>query len=168
MTHLESRIERFLFASRWILLPFFIGLVLAMSLLLIKFAKEFYHFVLLVFSDQSSDVITGVLTLVDIILISNLLLIIIFAGYQNFVSQFDTQDHEDWPSWMGHVGFSELKIKLIGSIVAISGIELLKAFMHVDSLTNEQLAWKVGIHLTFVLSGVLFALMDRLAAPSKH
>ncbi len=168
MTHLESRIERFLFASRWILLPFFIGLVLAMSLLLIKFAKEFYHFVLLVFSDQSSDVITGVLTLVDIVLISNLLLIIIFAGYQNFVSQFDTQDHEDWPSWMGHVGFSELKIKLIGSIVAISGIELLKAFMHVDSLTNEQLAWKVGIHLTFVLSGVLFALMDRLAAPSKH
>lgn len=168
MTHLESRIERFLFASRWILLPFFIGLVLAMSLLLIKFAKEFYHFVLLVFSDQSSDVITGVLTLVDIVLISNLLLIIIFAGYQNFVSQFDTQDHEDWPSWMGHVGFSELKIKLIGSIVAISGIELLKAFMHVNSLTNEQLAWKVGIHLTFVLSGVLFALMDRLAAPSKH
>lgn len=168
MTHLESRIERFLFASRWILLPFFIGLVLAMSLLLIKFAKEFYHFVLLIFSDQSSDVITGVLTLVDIVLISNLLLIIIFAGYQNFVSQFDTQDHEDWPSWMGHVGFSELKIKLIGSIVAISGIELLKAFMHVDSLTNEQLAWKVGIHLTFVLSGVLFALMDRLAAPSKH
>lgn len=168
MTHLEYRIERFLFASRWILLPFFIGLVLAMSLLLIKFAKEFYHFVLLVFSDQSSDVITGVLTLVDIVLISNLLLIIIFAGYQNFVSQFDTQDHEDWPSWMGHVGFSELKIKLIGSIVAISGIELLKAFMHVDSLTNEQLAWKVGIHLTFVLSGVLFALMDRLAAPSKH
>lgn len=168
MTHLESRIERFLFASRWILLPFFIGLVLAMSLLLIKFAKEFYHFVLLVFSDQSSDVITGVLTLVDIVLISNLLLIIIFAGYQNFVSQFDTQDHEDWPSWMGHVGFSELKIKLIGSIVAISGIELLKAFMHVDSLTNEQLAWKVGIHLTFVLSGVLFALMDRLAAPSKQ
>ena len=168
MTHLESRIERFLFASRWILLPFFIGLVLAMSLLLIKFAKEFYHFVLLVFSDQSSDVITGVLTLVDIVLISNLLLIIIFAGYQNFVSQFDTQDHEDWPSWMGHVGFSELKIKLIGSIVAISGIELLKAFMHVDSLTNEQLAWKVGIHLTFVLSGVLFALTDRLAAPSKH
>ena len=168
MTHLESRIERFLFASRWILLPFFIGLVLAMSVLVINFAKEFYHFVLLVFSDQSSDVITGVLTLVDIVLISNLLLIIIFAGYQNFVSQFDTQDHEDWPSWMGHVGFSELKIKLIGSIVAISGIELLKAFMHVNSLTNEQLAWKVGIHLTFVLSGVLFALMDRLAAPSKH
>ena len=97
-------------------------------------------------------------------MVANLLIIIVFAGYENFVSRIDTGDHEDRPSWMGHVGFAELKMKLIGSIVAISGIELLKAFMHVESMSNEQLAWKVGIHMTFVLSGVLFAVMDRIAS----
>jgi uncharacterized protein (TIGR00645 family) len=75
--------------------------------------------------------------------------------------------HVDRPPWMGHVDFADLKVKLIGSIIAISAIELLKAFVHVESLTNEQLAWKVGIHLTFVFSGVMFVVMDRLGE-KKH
>jgi uncharacterized protein (TIGR00645 family) len=101
-------------------------------------------------------------------MVANLLIIIVFAGYENFVSRINTGDHEDRPTWMGHVGFAELKMKLIGSIVAISGIELLKAFMHVEHMTNEQLAWKVGIHMTFVVSGVLFAVMDRITAEKKY
>jgi len=164
MKHMENRLERLLFASRWLLVPFYLGLVLALGLLLVKFAKEFMHFVPLVFTAEGGDVIIGVLTLVDVVMVANLLIIIVFAGYENFVSRFDADQHEDWPGWMGHVGFAELKMKLIGSIVAISGIELLKAFMHVEALTNEQLAWKVGIHMTFVISGVLFALMDRITA----
>ena len=111
------------------------------------------------------ELITGVLSLVDIALIMNLLLIIMFSGYENFVSKMDDlHSHQDRPDWMGHIGFSDLKIKLIGSIVAISGIELLKAFMNVDRLTDRHLAWMVGIHVTFLFSGVLYALMDRLGS----
>lgn len=167
MKHIETRLEQTLFASRWLLVPFYVGLILALALLLVKFAKEFLHFVPVVFTGEGGDVIIGVLTLVDVVMVANLIIIIVFAGYENFVSRFDAAGHEDWPGWMGHVGFAELKMKLIGSIVAISGIELLKAFMHVESLTNEQLAWKVGIHLTFVVSGVLFAIMDRVASGKK-
>ncbi len=164
MKKLEHGLENLIFNSRWLLAPFYVGLVLALGLLLVKFAKEFYHFVPLVFTGEGGDVIIGILSLIDVVMVANLLIIIVFAGYENFVSQINTENNEDRPSWMGHVGFSELKIKLIGSIVAISGIELLKAFMHVETLTNEQLAWKVGIHVTFVVTGLLFAIGDRISS----
>ena len=167
MKQIEKTLENLMFNSRWLLAPFYLGLVLAIGMLLVKFVKEFVAFVPVVFTGAGSDVIIGVLTLIDVVMIANLLIIIIFAGYENFVSKIETSGHEDRPSWMGHVGFADLKMKLIGSIVAISGIELLKAFMHVESLANEQLAWKVGLHMTFVVSGVLFALMDKLAG-GKH
>ena len=94
----------------------------------------------------------------------NLLIIIIFSGYENFVSKMeDLHGHMDRPDWMGQIGFTDLKIKLIGSIVAISGIELLKGFMAVSDLTDRDLMWMVGIHLTFVVSGVLYAIMDKLS-----
>lgn len=168
MKRIESFLELVIFSSRWLLVPFYLGLVVVIALLLIKFGKEFFHLVGTVFSGSGSDVIIGILTLVDVVLLANLLLIIIFAGYENFVSKIDTAGHEDRPDWMGHVGFSDLKMKLLGSIVAISGIELLKAFVHVESMTTEQLAWKVGIHLTFVFSGVMFAITDWLGSGKKH
>jgi len=164
MKQMEHGIEKLIFGSRWLLAPFYLGLVVALALLLVKFGKEFIHFAPLVFTADGGEVIIGLLSLIDVVMVANLIIIIVFAGYENFVSRIDTGDHEDRPSWMGHVGFAELKMKLIGSIVAISGIELLKAFMHVEAMTNEQLGWKVGIHMTFVLSGVLFAIMDRIAA----
>lgn len=167
MKKLEHGLEVMMFSSRWLLAPFYVGLVLAIALLLVSFVKEFIHFVPVALNGAESDVIIGILTLIDVVMIANLLIIIIFAGYENFVSRIETGDHEDRPSWMGHVGFADLKMKLIGSIVAISGIELLKAFMHVETLTDSQLAWKVGLHMTFVISGVLFALMDKLAG-GKH
>lgn len=169
MKKIEQLLEWFLFSSRWLLAPFYLGLVLSLILLLVKFVKEFINFVPMVFTGSGGDVIIGILTLIDVVMVANLIIIIVFAGYENFVSRIETEDHEDRPSWMGHVGFAELKMKLIGSIVAISSIELLKAFMHVGTLTNEQLAWKVGIHMTFVISGLLYAIMDRISAgkPSK-
>lgn len=166
MKALEQTLEKLMFNSRWLLAPFYLGLVLSIIILLIKFIKEFISFAPTVFTAEGSDIIIGILTLIDIVMIANLMIIIVFAGYENFVSKIDTLESEDRPSWMGHVGFSDLKMKLIGSIVAISGIELLKAFMHVTSYTNEQLAWKVGLHMTFVVSGVLFAVMDRLGGKS--
>ena len=164
MKSFEYHLERFIFSSRWLLAPFYIGLVGAIAILLVKFVKEFITLLPQVLTLDGGQIMVSVLTLVDVALVANLLLIIVFAGYENFVSKINTENHEDRPEWMGHVTFSDLKIKLIGSIVAISGIELLKAFVNTDSYTNEQIAWKIGLHLTFVVSGVLFALMDRLTA----
>lgn len=166
MKRIEKTLESLMFNSRWLLAPFYIGLVLSIALLGISFIKEFIHFVPIAITGPESAVIIGILTLIDIVMIANLLIIIIFAGYENFVSKIETDNHEDRPSWMGHVGFADLKMKLIGSIVAISGIELLKAFMHIESYSDNQLAWKIGLHLTFVISGVLFALMDKLSGGS--
>jgi uncharacterized protein (TIGR00645 family) len=172
MKQVELKLEHFMFASRWLLVPFYIGLVGAVALLLVKFGNAFIALLPVIFAGDNNAALLGILTLVDITLVANLLLIIIFAGYENFVSKIDTGDNEDRPDWMGHVGFSDLKLKLIGSIVAISGIELLKYFINVKEMLslpngNEQLAWLVGIHLTLVISGVMFALMDRISVGSN-
>ena len=164
MKLIEPWLERLIFSSRWLLAPFYLGLIVAIVILLIKFINEFIKLVPQIFTLDGGQIMASVLTLVDVALVANLLLIIVFAGYENFVSKIKTGNSEDRPKWMGYVTFSDLKIKLIGSIVAISGIELLKAFLDIENYSNQQIAWKVGLHLTFVLSGVLFALMDRLTS----
>ncbi len=163
MKRIEHALEVFMFGSRWLLVPFYLGLVGGIALLLVKFVKAFITLVPLVFTGDSGAALLGILSLVDITLVANLLIIIIFAGYENFVSKIDTGDSEDRPSWMGHVSFSDLKLKLIGSIVAISGIELLKYFINIKEVSTHELAWAVGIHITLVFSGVMFALMDRIS-----
>ena len=168
MKRIETAFEHLLFSSRWLMAPVYFGLVLAMVVLLIKFTKEVFHIFSEIMTATGGELITGVLSLVDIALIMNLLIIIMFSGYENFVSKMeDLHSHRDRPDWMGHIGFSDLKIKLIGSIVAISGIELLKGFMNVAKLEDRELAWMVGIHVTFLASGVLYALMDRLNGGGK-
>ena len=159
----EHGLETIIFQSRWLLAPLYLGLVCSILVLLGKFVLEFIHIIRMLVKEDGGNVIVGVLSLVDIVMIANLLVLIIFAGYENFVSKIETGNHEDRPEWMGHVTFSDLKIKLIGSIVAISGIELLKAFMNVKAIGDGELAWKIGLHLTFVVSGVLFAIMDKLS-----
>lgn len=167
----ETVLEKGLFASRWLMAPFYVGLVVALVALLIVFANEVWRELAHIGSMKADDAILMALALIDLSLAANLLLIVIFSGYENFVSKFDL-DHEDRPSWMGTVDFSGLKMKLIASIVAISAIALLKAFMQVgegQALDETKLLWLVIIHLTFVISGVLMALMDFLAArTSKH
>src|SRR6478752_5016919 len=165
---LESTLERCVFASRWLLAPFFIGLVLAIALLLVKFVQTFWELAAGTFSLSGNDMIIKILSLVDGALIGALLLIIGFAGYENFVSKIGIGDHEDRHAWMGKVGFSDLKIKLMGALVAISAVELLKAFINVKDFTWQELSWKVGIHVTFVVSGVLFAVTDRITDRGGH
>ncbi len=168
MQSIEILLERLLFASRWLLAPFYLGLVGGIVVLLWYFGVEFLHLVSTLLHGEG-NVVMGVLALVDLVLVANLLIIIIFAGYENFVSKIDTGDHEDRPDWMGHVDFAGLKMKLIGSIIAISGIDLLKAFVAIGgNINNEQLAWKVAIHVTFLFSGLMFAIMDWLGGPRKH
>ncbi|WP_172822735.1 TIGR00645 family protein [Paramagnetospirillum marisnigri] len=162
---LERILESLIFRSRWLLAPFYLGLVGALGLLLIKFMQEFIHLAPHVLEMSENHMILMVLSLIDLSLAGNLLVIVIFSGYENFVSKIDTGDSEDRPDWMGKVDFSGLKLKLIASIVAISGIHLLKAFMDVDKLNKENLGWMVGIHMVFVISGVLLAWMDKLHEP---
>ena len=173
---LERLVEGFLFTSRWLLAPFYLGLALALVVLLIKFVEEFWHMALHAFSWTEAQVILGVLTLVDLALTGSLLVIVIFSGYENFVSKIDHSKHEDWPAWMGTIDFTALKLKLLSSIVAISAIQLLKQFMEVKVLiakdpaeANQLLFWYVVIHLVFVGSSVLLALSDRIAGiTSRH
>jgi uncharacterized protein (TIGR00645 family) len=114
-----------------------------------------------------NDAVLGVLSLIDLSLAGNLLLIVIFSGYENFVSKMDIAGHKDEPEWMGTVDFSALKLKLVASIIAISGIHLLKVFMGIDKVTEFQVKWMVILHLVFIISGLLLALMDFVAVKTK-
>ena len=115
-----------------------------------------------------SDIILGVLSLIDVTLTANLVAIVVFSGYENFVSRIDPAGHPDWPEWMRHIDFSGLKQKVMASIVAISAVQVLKAFMNLDvDLNTEKLAWLVGIHLVFVISTLLLAWSDRISEPHK-
>ncbi len=164
---LEHFVEQGLFASRWLMAPMYIALVGALIILLFSFMRELFHFATHIMTLEQNDIVLGILSLIDLSLAGNLLLIVIFSGYENFVSKIDTEDHEDQPEWKGNVDFSTLKLKLIASIVAISGIHLLKVFMDVDKVSESQIKWMVLIHLVFVVSGVLLATMDRIAASTK-
>jgi uncharacterized protein (TIGR00645 family) len=142
--------------------PFYLGLVISLAVLLFKFCMLLWEFVLHVPSAKETDIILGVLSLIDISLTGNLILIVVFSGYENFVSRIDPRGHPDWPEWMTKVDFAGLKQKLLASIVAISAIQVLKAFMNIDAVFDAQrFAWLVGVHLVFVVSTLVLALSDR-------
>lgn len=164
----ESWLESMLFASRWLLAPFYLGLALSLFVLLIKFVAELAHIAAHAFTATESEVILGVLALVDLALTGSLLVIVIFSGYENFVSRIDHGDHKDWPEWMGKIDFSALKLKLLSSIVAISAIQLLKQFMSINKVSDRDIMWLVIVHVVFVVSSVLLALSDRIAGHGDH
>ncbi|HKQ09689.1 MAG TPA: TIGR00645 family protein [Rhizomicrobium sp.] len=176
---LETVLEQTLFKSRWLLAPFYLGMVVSLLMLLSAFVAEMVHAIPMAFSLESVDpeqVILAVLGMIDLSLAGNLVVIVIFSGYENFVSKINTENAEDRPSWMGTLDFSGLKMKLIGSIVAISAISLLRAFMTLTEegapLDEARLRWMLILHLTFVVSGLLFAAMDwignRAEKPKEH
>jgi uncharacterized protein (TIGR00645 family) len=159
-----------LFLSRWLMAPFYVGLVLALGMLLVVFVEEVVHAVPNILGGGAEQAILIVLTLIDLSLAGNLVLIVIFSGYENFVSKINLEGHEDRPSWMGTLDFSGLKIKLVGSIVAISAISLLRAFMTItqaNAVDEVRIFWLVILHVTFVVSGLLFAMMDWVASLEK-
>lgn len=170
LKRLENALEGMLFSARWILAPFYFGLALSLIVLLMKFGAELIHLMVTAFSSSESDVILGVLTLVDLTLTGSLLIIVIFSGYENFVSKMDHSTHTDRPEWMGTIDFGALKLKMLSSIVAISAVQLLRQFMSLGTVTPErekELAWLVVIHVVFVVSSVLLALSDRIAGHSS-
>ncbi len=171
----ERVVERMLFTSRWLMAPMYLGLVAALIGMVVVYLRELVGYGEKLMSMTGEQAILAGLTLIDMTLAANLLLIVMFSGYENFVSKFDIGVAEDRPDWMGKVDFQGLKIKLIASIVAISGIALLKRFMEVGEEgfsspgQETQLYWMVVIHLTFVASGALLAAMDwLLARTTRH
>lgn len=168
----ETRFEQGLFASRWLMAPMYLGLAVTLGMLTVIFVKELVYYLPQVLELSAEKMILVALTMIDLTLAANLLLIVMFSGYESFVSKFDIDVGEDKPGWMGKVDFGGLKMKLIASIVAISGIHLLKRFMEISDLDTAttfgvtEMFWLVTIHLTFVVSGVLMALMDWLQARS--
>ncbi len=172
----ERHAEKMLFRSRWLLAPFYFGLTVILALLVVKFFQELWFAVVNILTISYADLILEALILLDLVFAANLVLMVIFAGYENFVSRIDFADLKDRPDWMGKIDFSGLKLKLIGSIVAISGIHLLKSFMKVEGVTTPeeieaqsfQLTWLVGIHMAFVVSAVFLALMDYIASKTEQ
>src|ERR1700738_5014274 len=161
----ERVIEAILFNSRWVMAPFYIGLVISLFVLLLKFLMLLWEFILHAPIAKESDIILGVLSLIDVSLTGNLILIVVFSGYENFVSRIDPGGHPDWPEWMTKVDFAGLKQKLMASIVAISAIQVLKAFMNIDAAFDAQkMGWLVAVHLVFVVSTLVLALSDRWGA----
>ena len=168
MEKLEQTLERMIFAARWLLAPLYVGLLLALLPILYRFFQAFWHMITHVQDATTAEVTLQVLELLDTVLLGNLIIIVLFAGYENFVSKITiAEGAKDRPHWMGYVDYSGLEVKLIGSLVAISVIELLKDFMKEGTFDANREGWRIGIHMTFVISGVLFALMDMMADRHK-
>jgi uncharacterized protein (TIGR00645 family) len=159
---IKSSLERILFASRWLLAPFYVALVLALLAVLAKAGVRVYDVATQFASLDEDSVLLAALGIVDLTLSASLIVIVILSGYANFVSRIDVEAHKDWPRWIADVDFSELKLKLMASIVAISAIKLLEAFMDVDRESDRALGWQTGVLATFVVAAVLLALADRI------
>ncbi|NEX93713.1 TIGR00645 family protein [Caulobacter sp. 17J65-9] len=175
-TKFERGLERGLFASRWLMAPFYLGLVLALVVLLVVFVEELIYEVPRVvdWNSRVEDVIVLCLSLIDLCLVAGLLLIVAFAGYETFIARMDQVPPEDRPAWLGQVDFAEMKVKLIGSVVAISSVTLLKAFMKLadpdepPGVDHAKLGWLVGLHLVFLVTALVLVLTDRVKSKPQN
>jgi uncharacterized protein (TIGR00645 family) len=159
---IERILVRILFSSRWLLAPLYFALAVSLFALLAKAGQRLWELGAGFQNLSEANLMLGVLAIVDLTLTASLIVIVIFSGYVNFISRIDASEHKDWPQWMASVDFSELKLKLMSSIVAISAIKLLESFMEVGHESDRDLYFLTGIHLTFVVSTLLLALSDRL------
>jgi uncharacterized protein (TIGR00645 family) len=159
--------EKLLFASRWLLAPFYLALVVALLALLAKVGFHAYdltsHFLAL----SEDQVLLSALGVVDLTLSGSLVVIVILSGYVNFIAPVDIEMHKDWPRWIAKIDFSELKLKLMASIVAITAIKLLEGYMNVGSVSDRDLAWQTGIHIAFVVTALLLALAERVGGDKR-
>jgi uncharacterized protein (TIGR00645 family) len=175
-----------IFASRWLQLPLYLGLIVAQAVYVVHFLVELSHLVMAVFGSQEAlkslvdsmgykttvpvtslnetVIMLVVLALIDVVMISNLLIMVIVGGYETFVSRMNLEGHRDQPEWLSHVNASVLKVKLATAIIGISSIHLLKTFINADNYSDRVLIAQTAIHITFLLSAMAIALTDRLMA----
>ena len=162
---MEKFLERIMYSARWILAPIYLGLSLVLMLLAVKFFQEIIHVVPHILEKTEAELILLVLALIDLALVGGLLVMVMFSGYENFVSRLDIDESAEKLSWLGKMDTTSLKNKVAASIVAISSIHLLKIFMDAENIADNKLMWYVLIHLTFVLSAFGMGVLDRM---TKH
>lgn len=165
MNIVERAIEALFFGARWLMAPFLLGLVAALIGLLFRFGDKLVSFVLNLKAADSNDMIVGILSLIDLTLIANLILIVICSSYENFVRPVNAAAHPDWPDGLMRIGFAGLKQKLLGSLVAITAVQVLEWFMDIANHADPvKLGWVVGILLAFAVTMLLLAVADRVSA----
>ncbi len=170
---MESTIEKVLYASRWLMAPVYLGLSVLLLALAIKFFQELIHIFPLLFTMKEQDLILSMLTLIDLTLVGSLIVMVMFSGYENFVSQIDIAESGEKLQWLGKMDAGSLKLKLSSSIVAISAIHLLKTYMDFKptaadaSVEETHLMWLLIVHMGFVVSTLIMAVMDNLERRTK-
>src|SRR3954463_6003074 len=173
LKHVSLRpIPMLIFGSRWLQVPLYVGLIIAQGVYVVLFVKELWHLFAHAFDFSEQQIMLAVLGLIDVVMISNLLVMVIVGGYETFVSRLNLQGHPDEPEWLSHVNASVLKIKLAMAIIGISSIHLLRTFIEAGGLssgkstfTETGVMWQTLIHLTFIISAVGIAYVDRLGQP---
>lgn len=159
---LERTVEQLLYSARWILAPIYLGLSLTLFALAVKFFQEVFHILPNIFTIAEADLILVVLSLVDMALVGGLLVMVMFSGYENFVSKMNISDTTEKLNWLGKMDATSLKNKVAAAIVAISSIHLLKVFMNAQNIPNEKIMWYLLLHLTFVVSAFGMGLLDKI------
>ncbi len=157
-----------LFGSRWLQLPLYLGLIVAQAIYVYHFGVELVHLIEKVPHLKEADIMLIVLGLIDVVMISNLLIMVIVGGYETFVSRLNLAGHPDEPDWLSHVNANLLKVKLATAIIGISSIHLLKTFINAENLSQEVMMWQTIIHMTFVASAIAIAYIDKLTSTTKH
>ena len=162
MKLLETALEKIIFWSRWLQAPLYAGLIVGGVLYAYKFVKELVHMCMTINEITESALMLGILTLVDITMVANLLIMVIIGGYSTFVSKMDIESHEDRPEWLKKVDAGTLKVKLAGSLVGVSGIHLLQTFINIENKNMEHVQWQVIIHVVFLISSVMLAYSEKI------
>jgi len=163
----EKSVERVLLGSRWLLTPFYLGLILVIAALGITFFRELWHLYATIFTAGESEVVLLVLSLVDVVLVANLLIMVVISGYENFVSDIDIEEGAETPDWMGKIDAGNLKVKVAAAIVAISSIHLLRAFLNIHELPESKIVLLMVMHLVFVFSALLLAYLDKISPKAR-
>lgn len=162
VSRIEHGFEIMVFASRWIQAPLYAGLIVVELLYAYKFLTELWEMAHSITSLTETIFMLGVLSLIDITMVANLLTMVIIGGYATFVSKLDLEGHRDRPDWLTHVDPGTIKVKLAASLIGISSIHLLKAFVNISNVSTEHIKWQILIHLTFLGSAILLAWTDKL------
>ena len=167
LTRSQTILGGFIFWSRWLQAPLYLGLIIAQTVYVYHFMGELFHLVTGVGTMSENDIMLPVLGLIDVVMIANLLIMVIVGGYETFVSRLNLQNHPDEPEWLSHVNAGVLKVKLAMALIGISSIHLLKTFIDAANMTQQTMMWQVIIHLTFVVSALVMAYTDRLTSITR-
>lgn len=164
----QNIFSKVIFASRWLQLPIYLGLIVVQGVYAYKFIKSLWHLVINLNQMDSDTIMLAVLNLIDVVMIANLLVMVVVGGYETFVSRLNVDNHPDQPEWLDHVNATVLKVKLSMAIISISSIHLLQTFINASKLSETQMKWEVIIHMAFVLSAIAMAYIDKMQNNVPH